>query len=40
MLVGDDQLHPGQAALFEAEQEAAPKRLVLAVADVEAEDLP
>ena len=40
VLVGDDQLHPGQAALLEAEQEAAPERLVLAVADVEAEDLP
>ena len=40
VLIGDDQLHTAQAALFEAEQEAAPERLVLAVPDVESEDLP
>ena len=40
MLIADDQLHPAQATLLETEQEAAPERLVLAVADVEAEDLP
>ena len=40
VLVGDDQPHPGQAALLQRGQEAAPEHLVLAVADVEAEDLP
>ena len=40
VLVGDGQLHPGQAALFEAEQEATAERLVLAVADVETQDFP
>ena len=40
VLVGVDQLHPGQAASLEAEQEAAPKCFVLAVTDVEPEDLP
>ena len=40
VLVGDDQPHPGQAALLRRGQEAAPEHLVLAVADVEAEDLP
>ena len=40
VLVGDDQPHPGQAALLQGAQEAAPEHLVLGVADVEAEDLP
>jgi hypothetical protein len=40
VLVGDDQLHAGQAALFEAEQGGTPERLVLAVSHVDAEDLP
>ena len=37
--VGDDQLHPTQAAGFEAAQERGPERAVLAVADGEPEDL-
>ena len=32
MLVGDHQLHPGQATLFQAGHEALPEHLVLAVA--------
>ena len=40
MLVGDHQAHPGQAALLQPGQEAPPEHLVLAVADVQAEDLP
>ena len=40
VLVADDQPHPAQAALLQRGQEAAPEHLVLAVADVEAEDLP
>jgi hypothetical protein len=39
VLIGDDQPHPDQAAAFERGEEAAPEHLVLAVADVEAEDL-
>jgi len=43
VLVGDDQLHPGQSALLQRGEEAAPECLVLpdfwAVPDVEAEDL-
>jgi hypothetical protein len=39
VLVGDDEPNPGQAASFERGEEAAPEHLVLAVADVEAEDL-
>lgn len=38
--VGDHQAHPGQAACFERAQELRPERLVFAVTDVEAEDLP
>ena len=37
--VGDDQLHAGQAALDQAAQEAAPERLGLGLADVEADHL-
>ena len=37
--VGDDQLHPGQAAGLQRSQERGPERAVLAVADVEAEHL-
>ena len=40
MLVGDDQPDPGQAAFLQGAQEAAPKHLVLGVADVDAEHLP
>ena len=39
VLVADDQLQSGQAALLERGHEAFPEHLVLAVADVEAEDL-
>ena len=35
MGVGDDQLHPGQAAGLERAQERGPERPVLAVADIE-----
>ena len=37
--VGDDQLHAGQAAGLEGAQERGPERAVLAVPDVDAEDL-
>ena len=37
--VGDDQLHPGQAAGLQRAQERGPERPVLAVADVHAQDL-
>ena len=37
--VGDDQLHPAQAAGLQRAQERGPERPVLGVADVEAEDL-
>ncbi len=40
MGVGDDQLHPVQAAGLQAAQERGPERAVLAVTDVEPEDLP
>jgi hypothetical protein len=40
VLVGDDQLHPGQATLLQGAQKPAPKHLVLRIADVDAEDLP
>ena len=40
VLVGDDQLDPVQAALLEGGEEPAPEHLVLAVADVQTEDLP
>ncbi len=36
LLVGDDQLHPGQATLLERGHEPSPEHLVLAVTDVEA----
>ena len=39
MGVGDDQLHPVQAAGLQRAQERGPERAVLGVADVEAEDL-
>ena len=39
VLVGDDQPDPGQAALLQPGQERPPEHLVLAVADVQAEDL-
>ena len=39
MLVGDDQPDPAQAALLQAGQERPPEHLVLAVTDVQAEDL-
>ena len=39
MGVGDDQLHPGQAAGLERAQERGPKGTVLGVANGEAEDL-
>ena len=35
MLVGDDEPHAVQAALFEAAEEARPEHLILAIADVE-----
>jgi hypothetical protein len=38
--VGDDQLHPGQAAGAQRPQERGPERAVLAVADLEPEHLP
>ena len=40
MGVGDDQLHPVQAAGLQRPQERGPERAVLGVADVEAEHLP
>ncbi|MCB5294463.1 hypothetical protein BJQ90_03931 [Arthrobacter sp. SO3] len=40
MRVGDHQLHPFQAAGFQRPQERGPEALVLAVADVEAQDFP
>jgi hypothetical protein len=40
MLVGDDQPDPGQPALAQGAQEAAPEHLVFGVADVTAENLP
>ena len=40
VLVGDHQPHPGQPAALQAVRNAAPEHLVLAVADVESEDLP
>ena len=39
MLVGDDQPHPAQTALFQGAQESAPKHLVFGVADIDAEYL-
>ena len=39
VLVADDEPDAVQAALLQGGQEAAPERLVLAVADVESEDL-
>jgi hypothetical protein len=39
MGVGDDQLHPGQAAGLERPQERRPEGTILAVPDGEAEDL-
>src|SRR5262245_32898834 len=38
--IGDDQLHPAQAALDQAAQEAAPEWLRFALADIEADHLP
>jgi hypothetical protein len=38
--VGDDQLHPGQAAGLQAAEERGPERAVLTVADLEPQDLP
>ena len=40
VLVADDEPDAGQAALLEAEQEPTPEDLVLAVTDVQTEDLP
>ena len=40
VLVGGDQLDPGQAALLQGAQEAAPEHLVLRIADVAAQHLP
>ena len=40
VLIADHQSHAGQPAPFQRGQEAAPERLVLAVADIAAEDLP
>ena len=40
MGVGDHQAHPAQAPVAQRAQEPGPERLVLAVADVDAEDLP
>ena len=40
VLVADDQLHAAQSSLFEGVKEPAPEDLVLAVADVQSEDLP
>src|SRR4051795_12734041 len=37
--IGDDQLHPGKAAVAQAAEEAGPEHLVLAVTDVAAEHL-
>jgi hypothetical protein len=37
--VGDDQLHPGQPMGLERPQERGPERAVLAIADVQAQDL-
>jgi hypothetical protein len=37
--VGDDQLHPGQAAGFQRSQKRRPERAVLTVADLKAEHL-
>src|SRR4029077_7992909 len=39
MRVGDDELHPGQAALDQATEEAAPERFRLGLADIEADHL-
>ncbi len=38
--IGDDQAHAAQAPLLEATQERSPEHFVLAVADVDAQDLP
>ena len=40
VLVADPHLHAGQAAAFQAGEEPAPERLVLAVAHVGAQDFP
>jgi hypothetical protein len=40
VLVADDELHAAQPALLQRGEEPSPERLVLAVADVEAEDFP
>jgi hypothetical protein len=37
--VGDDQLHPVEAAVLEVAEELGPERLVLRVAHIDAEDL-
>jgi hypothetical protein len=39
VLVADHELHPSQATALQAGEEARPERLVLAVADVDAQDL-
>ena len=39
MLIGDDEAHPAEPTGLERAEEAAPEHFVLAVADVEAEDL-
>ena len=39
VLVGDDQLDPGQATLLESAEEPAPEHLVFTVADVDAQHL-
>jgi hypothetical protein len=40
VLIGDHQLHTAETACFQRAQEATPERLLVAVADVAAEDLP
>jgi len=37
--VGDDEPHPGQPAVLQGAQEPGPERLVLAVADTDAQHL-
>ncbi len=40
VLIGDDELHSGQASALQMGEELAPEHLVLAVADIQPEDLP